>query len=242
MAKGIYSALSGALAAESSLDVTANNLANASTAGYQRQRAVFREVLNTASAPRGVANPNRFVALAGTVNDMTIGVTRQTGGKLDAVLPERAFLSVRTPAGDRFTRAGAITLDAEGGLHAAGFPLLDAEGEPISVDPAGLPPELTKDGAVVAGGVRVAQLSLTSFDAPEYLAPEGRGLYAPTPASGIGLTFDGELTVGALEDSNASPTLAMTELIGTTRAFDAVQRAIDAFRTADQKVTTIFGS
>ncbi len=242
MAKGIYTALSGAIAAERSLDVTANNLANASTAGYQRQRAVFREVLDAAAAPRGVANPNRFVALGGTVNDMTVGVIRQTGGKLDAALPEGAFLSVRTPAGDRFTRAAAITIDAEGALHAAGFPLLSADGEPVVVDPSGPAPELAKDGSVVAGGARVAQLSLTRFDAPQRLAPEGRALYAPTQESGIGLTFDGELTLGALEDSNASPTLAMTDLIGSTRAFDAVQRAIDAFRTADQKATTIFGS
>jgi len=241
MAKGIYTALSGALAAETSLDVTAQNLANTSTAGYQRQRALFREVLGTTTAPRGTANPNRFVGAGATVIDLTAGVIRQTGNKLDAALPEGTFLSVRTPTGDRFTRAGSLSTSPDGALQAAGFPVLDSDGEPIVVDPSGPPPEIAKDGAILAGGARVAQLGLTRFESPERLAPEGRGLYAPTPASGIGMTADGDLTVGAIEDSNASPTLAMTEMIGTTRTFEAFQRAIQAFRDADQKVAGIVG-
>ena len=43
MAKGVYAALSGAVAAETALDTVAQNLANGSSEGYRRLRPVFRE-------------------------------------------------------------------------------------------------------------------------------------------------------------------------------------------------------
>ena len=44
------------------------------------------------------------------------------------------------------------------------------------------------------------------------------------------------LEVGSIEQSNTQAVTAMTDLVTITRNFDAFQRAIDAFRTIDQKV------
>jgi flagellar basal body rod protein FlgG len=46
------------------------------------------------------------------------------------------------------------------------------------------------------------------------------------------------LTLGSVEESNATAVSAMTELVTATRTFEAFQRVIDAFREADRKVVT----
>ena len=61
MSHGIYAALSGAVAQETSLETTAQNLANAQTAGYRGARPVFHEVLSQAGRP-GSGPPLRFTA------------------------------------------------------------------------------------------------------------------------------------------------------------------------------------
>ncbi len=48
MSKGVYVALSGAMVQEQSLEATAKNIANASSAGYQRMRPVFKQALASA--------------------------------------------------------------------------------------------------------------------------------------------------------------------------------------------------
>jgi len=66
--------------------------------------------------------------------------------------------------------------------------------------------------------------------------------YAASAASGNAQASDGELQVGALEESNASPIDSMTELVKANRTFDAYQRAIDTFRDADRRIVTLPGT
>jgi flagellar hook-basal body protein len=142
MAKGVYAALSGAVGASVALDVTAQNLANATTAGYQRLRPIFREVLaeqqRQPGQPPAPPSPaaNHYSAAQGTVIDLTPGVTRSTGRALDVALPESTFLAVRTGAGERYTRAGSINRTPTGALRLADAELVDEGGKPIVVDPS----------------------------------------------------------------------------------------------------------
>ena len=48
MSSGIYIATAGAVAQSEALDVTANNIANASTAGFHGDRITFKEALGKA--------------------------------------------------------------------------------------------------------------------------------------------------------------------------------------------------
>ncbi len=240
MSKGVFAALSGAVAAQTALDVTAQNLANASSAGYHRQRAVFREVLKNQAgvSPKGQNRQNRYAAVSGTVIDMSPGAVRSTGRPLDAALPDGMFFAIGTPRGERYTKAGSMQVDAQGSLRIGDSAVLDDQGRPIKV-PTDQEVSLTKDGQVLVSGETHARLKLVSFQNPALLTPEAGNVLAASQSSGAPTPAGGEMTVGGLEESNSSPVAAMNDLITTNRSFDAYQRAIDTFREADRRVVTL---
>jgi len=105
---GIYTALSGALAQSTALDVTANNVANASTTGYQAERAKFSEALTKAKDAAYVK------ATAGGI-DTSPGTVSQTGNPLDVAISGDGYFGLNTAQGVRYTRAGAATYIAAAG-------------------------------------------------------------------------------------------------------------------------------
>lgn len=235
MSDGIYAALSGAIAQSTLLETAANNLANASTDGYQRVRPVFQEMVSQAggAAARGTS----LVTVASTSVDTSAGAPRPTGRALDAALPEGVYLAVSTPRGERYTRAVSLTTSPEGELRTAGgAAVADESGAPLRIPPGAGDLTLTADGELRRAGAPVGRLRLVSFDRPGQLVQEGGTLLAargatPTAASAA-------LTLGSVEESNATMVGAMTELVTATRTFDAYQRVIDAFREADRRVVT----
>lgn len=237
MSKGVYSALSGALAAQTALEVTAENLANAGNAGFKRQRSVFKEILVEATngKERGTT---RHTTVAETVIDLSPGPLRATDRPLDIALPPGTFLAVSTARGERYTRVGSLRTDDSGALLSNGEKLMDDSAQPISLS-SSENLTISPDGQVLVDGEPAARLKLVKFADATRLKPEGASLYAASEASGAAEITEGDLTVGSLEDSNASPVSAMTELMSTTRLFDSYQRAIDAFRDADRRIVQV---
>lgn len=234
MGDGIYCALSGALAQQTALDTTATNLANASTTGYHAETPIFREVLQKAG-PMGTL---RFAEVQATATSSAPGALRSTGRELDVALPDKAFLAVQTDAGERYTRAGSLEVRPDGTLATKdGRAVLSDKDAPIKVPP-GSSPSIAPNGDVTTKDGPVGRLKLVSFAEPAWLVHEGSTLLAATTDSGQATAAAAELTVGALEDSNASPVTAMTELLSASRMFDAFQRAIETFHESDRRVAT----
>lgn len=234
MSRGVYVALSGAVAQEHALETTATNLANASTAGYQRLRPVFREVLAGASRRENL----RYVAVGATALDGSRGAIRSTGRALDVALPAGSYLAVTTSRGERYTRAGALTMGADGILRAAGVPLVRNDGKPIQLSPAGPSPVVDASGSVVQDGEVVAKLRIVRAGPGTTFAHEGAGLFVASGAVVEATAEDATLEVGVLEESNATAVAAMTELVTTTRTFEAFQRMLDTFGECDRRVLT----
>jgi flagellar basal-body rod protein FlgF len=233
---GIYVALSGAIAQQAALDQTATNLANASTDGYQRVRTVFREALAQASQAGG---PTGAVTSIGTSLDTTRGTIRATGNALDVALPDKTYLAVSTPNGERFTRAGTLGIAPDGTLKSArGGPLLSDDGRTIKTVPGDGEIKLTPSGEVWQGDTKLARLRLVSFQRPDLLSPEGATLLNATAPAGPATPATGDLSIGSIEESNTSVVGSMTDLITASRSFDAFETAIAAFREADQKIVT----
>jgi flagellar basal-body rod protein FlgF len=236
MSDGIYVALSGAIAQAATLDATAQNLANASTDGYQRMRPVFREALSRAAQNGG---PLRSVTASTTSLDTTRGAVRVTSRALDVALPDKTYLAVATGTGERYTRAGSLNIGSDGTLKTQhGDPLVGDNGRPIRANREGAEVKISPSGEAWQGDTMLGRLRLVSFPSPDQLAPEGATLLNATPAAGAPTVAKGELSIGSLEESNTSVVGAMTDLVTASRTFDAFQRAIDAFRDADQKIVT----
>ena len=230
MADGIYVALSGAVAQQKALDATAANLANANTAGYQRLRAVF-----TQSAAGRQTN---FASAMTLALDSTPGALRVTGRPLDVALPPGQYLALDTPRGERYTRAGSLSMGADGSLTAHGAAVLGENGRPLRANVKGGEISIAPSGEVRQEGAAIGRLRVVSFGGAGALTPEGGALLAPTATAGAPTIARGPLEVGAIEDSNVSVVGAMTELVSASRSFEAYQRAIDTFRDADKSVVS----
>src|SRR5690606_10100423 len=93
-------------------EIAANNLANADTTGFKAEK-VFARVMGDA------------IPVADAMTDMSAGTLTPTGEPLDLAIGNDAFLVVETPQGERLSRGGSFTLDAEGRIvDSSGNPLL----------------------------------------------------------------------------------------------------------------------
>lgn len=235
MSKGVYVALSGAVAQEQAMEMTATNVANSSSAGYQRMRPVFRQALAKATKPDGEL---RYTTTSRTALDTTPGATRVTDNPLDVAMPAGVYLAAITPRGERFTRAGNLGIDTLGTLRtASGTPVSSDAGVPLKVSPGGGQVRIEPDGTVKQGTNTIGKLKLVTFATPGALEHEGSGLLAAANA-GAATVAKEPLTVGAVEESNAQPVAAMTEMMQASRTFEAFQKVLEQFGEIDRKLLT----
>lgn len=254
MSKGIFTAVSGAIAQSAKLDTIANNLANVNTPAFKRDSQLFREYLTsyekepgTITVPRVPASIESFydmqggdksyVDLNGTFTDFSQGALRQTGNKLDVAIEGDGFFEVATSEGARLTRAGSFTIDGEGRLVTKqGFPVLK-DGAP-GADPATREIRVTSpnvsisdSGEVFDNGQSVGRLSLLNVSNKDALQKTGQSLYAfrENQEPGLSIMNDAKLQQGFLEGSNVNVVREMTDMIAATRTFESTQKAIQAY-------------
>jgi flagellar hook protein FlgE len=107
-------ALSGLDAAQSNLNVTANNIANSATTGFKSSNANFAELF--AVSPQGVSNTQigNGVQLQQIEQQFSQGDIQTTGNSLDLALSGNGFFTVSSGGTDQFTRAGSFQTNANG--------------------------------------------------------------------------------------------------------------------------------
>lgn len=219
------------------MDMIANNLANASTTAYKSEQMIFEEYLVEVENA-GVTSSMTFVIDKGLARDVSIGRFEVTGGQLDIAVDGPGYLAVETPSGERYTRNGHLRLDAEGRLVTTdGQAVLDNNSRPITLNPEDGDLSIAGDGTIsVKGAERIARLKLVEFDNPRLLEKEGAGLYGPgteTPRT----AEKSKIVQGALESSNVQPILEMSRMIDVSRTYQATARLLD--RSEDLTVKTI---
>ncbi|MBM4362747.1 MAG: flagellar hook basal-body protein [Deltaproteobacteria bacterium] len=242
MSDGIWAAASGAAAQLVALDATANNVANAATSGYKGDEPVFREHLAAAVAGDGGTPHLRYAAVDGVAPDMTMGAIEETGRPLDVAIQGEGFFTTLGRSGVTYTRSGAFALSSDGTLvTAGGEPLLGESGRPIQIQGAASRVTIGTDGTVLAEGVPQGRLRLVRFANPRALEKQGSLAFRATAGSGAPYVAPVTLRGGARESSNVSVIAGMARLVSTTRAFDAIERVIDAFKEADRRAAMDVG-
>ena len=228
MERGLYIAASGMLAELVRQDQVANDLANASTTGYKADRSSqrsFGELLLANSATGETVGALGLGAEVDVIRtDMSQAPLRETGEPLDVALAGSGFLTVRSGDGVRYTRAGQLSLDAQGTLTTAGgLPVLDERGQPIVI--RGGEPAIAPDGTISVNGRQVARLGIVDLQNPTKV---GNTLFTGTAA---GRPAQTTVKQGFLEGSGVNPAEAMVEMMTSMRAYESVQRVI---RTIDE--------
>jgi flagellar basal-body rod protein FlgF len=225
MERGLYIAASGMLTELVRQDQLANDLANATTPGYKADRssqASFGDVLlqNTATGQQ-IGSLDQGVQIADTKLDLTQGVLTQTGEPLDVALQGPGFLAVQTPQGRSYTRDGQLAVDSKGTLTTAtGYPVLDAQGKPVSVVGHSTDLQIAPDGTISGGGKTLGKLAIVSLTDP---AKQGDTLLTGTPGAAPAGT---SIVQGSLETSDTNPARVMVDMIVSLRAYESSQKVI----------------
>ncbi len=235
MSGGIYTAVAGAVAQSEALDVTANNVANATTAGFRAERVAFHQVMSRADG-----TSMAFVGATGGRTDVSQGALRQTGGALDVALVGDGYLGVETSQGVRYTRAGSLRTDANGTLvTAAGQPVRAAGGGTVSIPPGAQAIVIGADGTVEVDGAAVGALELVQLE-PGQVARVGDNLFEATgQARPAGPEV--EVVSGALEQANFDLVRGVVDLVRVSRNYEALHRMIERYQDIDARTARDLG-
>lgn len=257
MTRALFTAATGMMVQQQHVDNIANNLANATTAGFKRTRLEFQDLIyQNLRIPGSAANAAATLPVglqiglgARVISSERIflqGDFQQTQNPLDVVIEGSGFFQVRMLNGDpAYTRAGSFHLNAQGQI-------VTATGE--TLEPAiTIPREATSisigtDGTVSvtlpgqANAQTVGQFQLGTFANPAGLMSVGRNLYRETAASGQaalaapGAQGNGIINQGYIEGSNVNVVEELVSMISAQRIYETNSKVITA---ADRMLGTI---
>ena len=257
MIRSLWIGKTGLEAQQTQLDVIANNLANVSTNGFKRSRAVFEDLLYQTLRQPGAQSsqqtqlPSGFqigtgVTPVATVKIFTQGNLQQTGNALDVAIQGNGFFQVLQPDGTMaYTRDGSLQVDNQGALVTANGYLIQPQ---ITIPAGALSVTIGVDGTVsvlLPGAVnptQVGALQLASFVNSTGLQSAGENLYLETASSGTpsvntpGTNGLGKLIAGNVETSNVNVVEEMVAMIQTQRAYEMNSKVIS---TSDQMLAKL---
>ena len=239
MQSSFYVGMSGQLAIEKRLQTIANNVANMNTAGFREEKVTFETVLsNTGDTPVAFATEGQTY-LSRRSGDLT-----KTDNPLDVAVQGDAWLAVKTPSGVAYTHDGRLKIGPSGEVQSVNnFPVLDAGGSSMILDPSAGPPTIAADGMMTQGGRQVGAIGLFSIDPDAKLTRALNSGVIPDKAATPVLDFTNTGVVqGFVEGSNVNPIQEISKLIEIQHALDSVTQMSETSDSTLQDAIKTLGS
>lgn len=257
MIRSLNTAASGMKAQQTSMDVIANNIANASTTGFKKSRAEFEDLMyQTLQEPGSATGLNSITPtgvqvghgskVTGVDKNFEQGSTKVTNGAFDLEIQGAGFFPVRMANGQiAYTRDGSFKKGPDGRLQDRNGNFLQPE---IAIPPSATGVEISGDGQVnviidnPAQPQSVGQIQIVGFVNPAGLKSLGGNLFIPTAGSGVpqqaspGQAGLGTIAQGQLETSNVNIVDEMVNMISTQRSYETNSKVIQA---SDQMLQAI---
>ena len=216
------------------MQVVANNIANAATTGFRQEGLVFSEhvskVEDGSSLSMATANVRQTSMLQGALT--------RTGGNFDMAIEGDGFFLIDTPAGERLTRAGNFSPNAEGDLVTNdGYRVLDAGGAPIFIPPDAVGLSVSADGTISTQGRPIGQIGLFAPINPTTMMREDGVMFRAD--DGTEPTSAGRILQGFLEGANVDPISQIARMIEVQRAYEMGQSFL---QSEDERVRTAMRS
>jgi flagellar basal-body rod protein FlgG len=258
MIRSLWIAKTGMEAQQTQMDVISNNLANVSTNGFKRSRAVFEDLLyqnirqpgaqssQLTQIPSGLQIGTGVRPIAAE-RIHTQGNLQQTNNQLDVAIQGAGFFQVLLPDGTTgYTRDGSFQTDNQGQMVTSnGFPLQPS----ITIPPNATSVTIGQDGVVsitqpgTSAAVQIGSIQLATFINPAGLESMGQNLYQETGSSGSplanvpGINGTGTVSQGFVETSNVNVVEELVNMIQTQRAYEMNSKAVTASDQMLQKLT-----
>ena len=257
MIRSLWISKTGLDAQQTQLDVISNNLANVSTNGFKRSRAVFEDLLYQTIRQPGAQSSQQTQLPSGlqigtgvrpvaTERIHTQGNVNQTSNDKDVAIQGAGFFTVLMPDGtSQYTRDGSFQTDSQGQLVTSSGYVVQP---PITVPANATKLTIGRDGTVSimqagsTANTQIGTLQVTTFINPAGLESKGENLYSETAASGTpspntpGTNGAGSLWQGYVETSNVNVVEEMVNMIQTQRAYEINSKAIT---TSDQMLAKL---
>jgi flagellar basal-body rod protein FlgF len=224
------SAASGLRARMETLDMLANNLANATTGGFKSDRDFYGLYVSPdaqASSDANGALPETVPVIEKAWTDFSQGLLVPTGNSLDLALSGKGFFTATTPSGPLYTRNGNFRLTPAGLLTTAdGYPLRTPEGLTIQTQSTSRL-EIQPDGEVQQDGQSLGKLDIVEFPDNSALSKQGNCYFRLVDAKikPVAAT-DARVEQGKIENSNASSAEGAVRLVNVMRQFEMLQKAV----------------
>jgi flagellar basal-body rod protein FlgF len=217
------SAASGLRARMESLDLLANNVANASTGGYKADREFYSLYVAPEAAD---GSPTTMPVIERPWIDLSQGILQPTGNALDVALNGKGFFSVDGPNGRLYTRNGSFHVAANGTLVTSeGYPVTNAAGGSLATQ-SSLPIDISSDGTLSQNGQTLGQLALADFTGAAGLAKRGNNYFQADPSVAPATPSDTSVEQGKLETSNTGTAESAVRLVDIMRQFEMLQKAV----------------
>jgi flagellar basal-body rod protein FlgF len=218
------------------LDIIANNIANIDTTGYKADNASFAEFLMPGASDGQFSGKDRrisFVEDRASWIDLSPGAVQRTGNPLDVAIDGKGYLVVQTPRGQRYTRNGALSINASGELVTSDGNQVLGTGGPITFQNADHDVSISPNGIVtVREGTSTAdasrgQLQIVAFDRPQQLQKDGGSTFMAQAGVNPNPAPQGTRVVqGAIEKSNVRAIAEMARMIEITRSYSDIANVL----------------
>jgi len=229
-------AASGMRARMESLDMLANNLANASSTGYKLDRE-FYSLYSAAEAQADNGPDTQVLPLVDRPwTDFSQGILQPTTKPLDIALQGKGFFVVSGPSGPLYTRAGNFHISRAGVVVSEdGYPLQLNGGRPLTIT-SGDRIDIAADGTVSQNGQTLGRIEVVDFPKADVLQKTG-STYFQLAAPGVSPSSSkAEIHQGSLENSNVNSAQSAVRLVGIMRQFEMLQKAISVGADMNRKV------
>ncbi|PCJ29265.1 MAG: flagellar basal-body rod protein FlgG [Rickettsiales bacterium] len=249
MTIALHTAVTGAEAQQTRINIIAGNVAAVNVDGYKKQEASFADIFytnlkkagiieNSEASPRPIgAQIGMGVKLVGTYRNLAQGPLNQTFRALDMAIAGGGYFAITLPNGRvGYTRAGNFQKDAQTGniVTSKGNPLTNGIAIPEGINVEDI--QISDNGLITAqdpdnpvGLIEIGQVELFTFPNESGLEAIGDNLLVETVGSGEAVNIDdltGRIKQRFLEGSNVQAVEELTKLIEAQRAYELNTRVI----------------
>lgn len=235
MDNGLYVTLSRQLALFRDMDVTANNIANANTTGYNAEHIMFNSYL-TKDINQGNPNQMAFAHDVATYRNTETGPMKITGNDLDVAIEGDGYFTVETPLGLRYTRAGNFRMDGAGVLTSAeGYPVLDVSGQRILMPEDTVSVTIGEAGNMKVNGADFANIGVVTFENPRLLERLNGRLFKSDLTGQPAQNF--RIMQGTLESANTQPIVELTHMMNLSHSVTDTAQFISIIYDLERKAS-----
>jgi flagellar basal-body rod protein FlgF len=247
---GIYQGASALGGLEHYQGIVAQNIANASLAGYKQTGVAFKAERMSGAISTGDQEGGFRTQLvnsmlkAESVTAHRQGQILQSGSATDLALDGDGFFEIEQGDGSiLYTRDGQFHVNADNQLVNKAGERVQSDGGNLTFNPANGEIQVDQQGRIFQGGNPVGRIAVTRFENPESLNRVPGGFKVPEDVDPGGERVeDVRVLQGYYEASNVDPVLEMVKMIELSRAYEANTKVISTFDQSLQRATQTLGT